>query len=304
MIEINEKKYNVIDGEKIYLIDNNLIERAEDHQYYLNFKPKKEDNIIHYVIKDYVFNGPVNIYISGNAILEFKQCEFHDQIYSILSDTLVFNNCNYSFDGMSLNDDLDEEFYFLRGTTKNLKFMNDNFVNKIDDFYHKVYSFSIDMVTSNLEIINSIIDYNRLKIEANNIKIDNSTVISKAELHNRDDKIKADKVIINDSKVLTDSLNIDTNELLINNSEIEARNQFNLNTQFINDSSNIKSSIIIINNKLLIEQSNEYVELKNARIRLIEELNKIKKQTDEIVIEKVKKYEKKLNNKGIASIIK
>ena len=77
-----------------------------------------------------------------------------------------------------------------------------------------------------------------------------------------------------------------------------------MDTNFLNDSSNIYSPIININDCDLVEQECNYSNLKNARIKLINSLNRIKNKSKEAVREKVKTYEKKLNNKGISSIIK
>ena len=291
--------YKVIDEEKYCYI--NEVEKNEDGSYHLNYE--SEDNMkTHYIISGITFLGPVNILAKENTVVVFQNCKFYDQIYSMLTNELVFSDCKYSFDGMGLNYDYDEDMYFLRGTTKYLKFINNDFINEKGN----KYNFSIDMCADKVKILNSVVDYNELILESSSIKITNSKLTSKSEekMMIRPDKINTNKFKMDNSTLLTDEIDINSIDVILDESKIEARSKINIETCFLNDSSNIYSPKISINNNHLLEQENSYSELKNARINLIKSLNKMKKQYNDIVREKVKIYEKKLNNRGISTINK
>lgn len=297
--------------EKFELVNDELVCRIEskkpgdDLKYYLYLNgyasyegedmiEKYGTNKVHYIIENVNFDNEISI-LSYDATIEFINCSFHGQIYFMEANNIIFNNCNYYTDRYYM--DYDETPYYLRGKVDCLKFINDNFENK----GRETFEFNIELFKNKkLDIINSTIKYDLLNIESDEINIIDSKMKS-ADKMQRADIIKANNISINNSNILTDKIDINSN-LELNNSIIEAREEININSNNDIDISCIVSRIIMVNG--IISYDTNYIEKQNARINLINELKKIKTDVNKNIAKKIGNYRNELNNSSIKELVK
>ena len=95
---------------------------------------------------------------------------------------------------------------------------------------------------------------------------DNANDTNKNLINNEKEEKQQVETLI--SEMENYEIDINSIDVILDESKIEARSKINIETCFLNDSSNIYSPKISINNNHLLEQENSYSELKNARINL------------------------------------
>ena len=153
-------------------------ETKEIFNYYSLNKP------VYYVLENIVFDRSLEFFGNMGTHIIFKNCSFKDGVGIYWADNVVFENNRY-YDNYPLYSFGKTFFSNRHMMVRNLKFINDNFVNSYVG-YHPT-KFGMDFEVSNLEIIDTninvvnncsdiISNYGGLNIKADKLRIVNSSI--------------------------------------------------------------------------------------------------------------------------------
>ena len=259
---------------------------------------------VYYIFENIEFKHTLEIgsLLGTNTHIVFRNCTFKRNIIINYADIITFENNKYYDHGAIGYRTADTFLYHKYGMIKNLRIINDNFINL--DVEHHPAMFGMNLKIDNLEIINS------------NIKVDNSLIRdSKEYIPNRGGlNITANKTTIINSTIDVAEFYLDSKDITIDEtSRITASNGMiieNGNNNLETNSSNISTPYLVYNGVKLIDSKNkvlainkEKVELQKSRASLVTTLKKIEQESNNINEEILNKVRNKINSKPLKKVL-
>ena len=239
---------------------------------------------LQYIFDEIKFNNSLTFYGTNDVQVSFRCCEFMKNINILFFDgTLIFQDNEYQSNWY--DSFLNKDFLYGRKINKIMifeeKYINSNLKNKLANFGFNVEAKYIDIVDSKLEVRNPGVCY-----------------------------IKADKLSINNSEIITDELYIDANQI-DSTSDIHSKN-ITINNKNNNTISNIYANTFIYNNMLLkdddkiepITIDKEKLDKQKLKINIVNLLNQLKIQCESLNKQELEEKEIELNGREISKILK
>lgn len=296
-------KVEILDDEIICYVDGKKLKKKEKylHRYNLIFKmvnPTKEiykiynlQKPVHYIVKDIDFDMEVNIMASTrNCHVTFENCTFTTLVRIDFADHLTFKNnkykaCTYK-NYLSLIPE--GHFYISTGESQNntIEFINDT-IDVPDLQYIPIIKAPRGSKINNIKKANV-----EMWLYAKNIIMTNMNVI-KAESMD----LRTDNLIINNSNIDSKELSVYAKDIMANNSAINT-DIADINSEKDNAISQIQNININYNhlyvdgievNKNEKNIDNQSLKLQQQRLELINTLNKIERTCKETIADEIKK---------------
>ena len=244
-------------------------------------KKHKLDKPVYYVIENMNFDRMLKFTSLPNTHVIFKNCKFNDAINIMYADNVTFeNNKYYNKYNLYLFNKC-----FLEGRFCNLEFINENFINSEEEQL-KNY-FGINVTVDNLKIKNSQICVNEKNGEIS-LKV-------------------RENLIIEDSKICAPIIDIDSKNIEVDDSELNATIGVNINNENNNEIENINAPLITYNGVDFSKKgeiTKENYKLESARQQLINKLREIKNHCNNTNNSILNKVSNTLNEKSISKVLK
>lgn len=240
-------------------------------------KELKLDKPLYYVFENITFNTSLDI--NSRVNLTFKNCTFNNRTIITSKENIDLTNNKF------LNKKDNYYYYFLEVLAKNVNFIDNNFFNE-------------NRIISNLEV-------------AINMGIEETLTIINSKIDTfADIQIDSEKMIINNSEINAQKVDLSAHSMNSRNSIIKAKSLYIDNEQF-DFEENIKSPYIDYNGVIIKSDENELIKIDKEKIKLlyarkllIEKLKQINEKCKEINDKKLKEIQDNLNKSLVSKVLK
>ena len=259
------------------------IEMSDEDREFFETRP------IYYIFEDMNFDKGVNVETFFDVNVVFKNCTFSDYINLSCVSNITFESNKYLYDESIDSRSIDcKDKYFLTGTGKKIKFINDKLGNGRKDA--KVSSLGMNINFDDVEIVDSSISFG---------DEDSDKKIGEGEL-----SIKAKNLILDDAVIECSSMKLDCDNVIYNESSvIDVKRKIEVNNK--NNSFDVNSAYaptMIYNGSIIKEKEVVGKEVVSARQKLIGQLKAISEVFANINRDNIIKAEEKINNRAIGRI--